>query len=129
MKTWPAGLQLLLSVPQAEATGAWLGCSTSAVAHLGWEKTCKKKPDTKCPRPCVCKGFASEQRRAGGDGRWQCKGEMRCPPRQQTLLSSRPGEGFAVCCVSAALKACGGGEADLRKEEMMLKTSLGVDIL
>ena len=42
---------------------------------------------------------------------------------------AKPGEGFSVCCVSAALRACGGGETDLRKEEMMLKMSLGVDIL
>ena len=28
-----------------------------------------------------------------------------------------------------ALRACGGGEADLRKEEMMLRVSLGVDLL
>jgi len=54
---------------------------------------------------------------------------MRCPQREQTLLWARPGEGYAVCYVSAALGACGGGEADVRKEEMMLKMSLGVDIL
>ena len=77
----------------------------------------------------MCKGFASELRHAGGDDRWQCKGEMRCPQREQTLLWARPGEGYAVCYVSAALGACGGGEADVRKEEMMLKMSLGVDIL
>jgi len=53
---------------------------------------------------------------------------MRCPQREQILLSTRPGEDFAVCCVFAALRACGGGEADLRKEEMMLKMSLGLDI-
>jgi len=83
MKRCPGGLQLLLSVSEAEAIGACLGCSTSAVAHLGWEQTGKKKPATKCPKPCVCKGFASEQRHAGGGGRWQCKGEMSYPPRQQ----------------------------------------------
>jgi len=54
---------------------------------------------------------------------------MRCPPREQTLLLVRPGERSSVCCVSAAVRACGGGEADLRKQEMMLKMSLGVDIL
>jgi len=54
---------------------------------------------------------------------------MRCPPRDQTLLSARPREGFAVCCVSAALRACGGGEAVLRQGEIMLKMSLGVGLL
>ena len=129
MKRWPAGLQLLLSVPQAEAIGSWLGSSTSAVACLGGEQTYRKKPATKFPRTCVCKGFASEQRHAGGDGSWQCKGERRCPRREQTLLLARPGEGYALCCGSAALRDCGGGKADLRKEEVMLKMSLGVDIL
>ena len=52
---------------------------------------------------------------------------MRCPPREQTLLLTMPGKEFDVCCVSAALR-CGGGEADLRKEEMMSKMSLGVDV-
>jgi len=45
---------------------------------------------------------------------------MRCPPREQTLLLARPG-GVSVCCVSAVLTACGGGEADLRKDEELLE--------
>ena len=62
------------------------------------------------------------------DNRWQSKGEARCPQVEQTLLLTMPGKEFDVGSVSAALRACGGGEADLRKEEMMSKMSLGVDV-
>lgn len=131
MKGWHVGLWLLLSVSQAEDIGACLGCSISAVAPrlgagLGLGNLLPSAQELRCAKVFL---------QSRGLLEWMAE-EMRCPQREQTLLSpssERNRSGLCslsrrgVCCVLRLYspEACGGGEADLGKEEILLKMSLG----
>ena len=141
------GLQLLLSVPQAEGTDAHLGCITSAVA-LGTTSNLSQAnpgPSSQDPMnanalletrygPSICWRVGPPY--AGGEGRWQWKGTERgnvslpkAREKQAWTLQSWQERALLSVVSLSPWSACGGGEADLKEGQMLLKMSLGGAIL
>jgi len=87
------GLQLLLSLPQAEGTDTFLRCCTSAVVQA----LSSSLPLILNPRPCASRGFHSHQRH-GVDSSWQHKHKMRCPQGEKITCFPRQERNWAGLC-------------------------------
>ena len=87
------GLQLLLSVPQAEGTGARSGCITSAVALGTSSDSSQANPVPSAQDPMYANAVLETRDMLEGMADGNVKAQ-----KEETLLSPRPGESRAGLC-------------------------------